>query len=154
RRDGVEVYEGVDGFEHTQAAGITVVAAGRMTGLEKRALPRMLTPWYASPSTPYFGIQALFKNVDGITDQVELDLVSNGYVGLARQSGGVNVCALTSRDALQRWGPNLDDILRQWSMENSVLAGHLRQAARIGPWMAVGPVRLGIRQLARDRTFY
>jgi flavin-dependent dehydrogenase len=90
-----------------------------------------------------------------VTDQVELDLVASGYVGLARQAdGSVNVCALTTQGTVQRWGPNLDNVLRHLVAENPVLQEHLAQAARAGHWLAVGPVRMGIRELAQGGAFY
>jgi len=83
-----------------------------------------------------------------------LDLVSSGYVGLARQISGVNLCALTDQETLQRWGPSLDDVLFHFMAENPVLQNHLKVSSRSGPWMTVGPVKLGIRRLARESTFY
>jgi flavin-dependent dehydrogenase len=141
RRAGVDVHEGEDGSGHTNEASVTVVATGRQVNK-------------TGPSDIYFGIQALFQGAMGVTDQVELDLVENGYVGLAKQSAGVNVCALASLDTLQRWGPDLNKVLAHWMDENPVLKNHLKEASRSTDWMAIGPVRLGIRQLAHDHTFY
>jgi flavin-dependent dehydrogenase len=151
RRAGVEVYEGTDGTRVSERSDITVIATGRLEQLRRKA---ELTPWYASPSTPFVGIQAAFEQVAGMTDQVELDLVDSGYVGLARQTQGVNVCALTTPEAVRRWGPDLDHVLRHFINENPILRNHLKAAKRKSDWLAVGPVRLGIRQLAKDRTFY
>lgn len=91
---GVTVkYEDYDD-RSVRSGEITVMAGGRLGALRERW---PLTPWYASPSTPYFGIQASFEDVDDVTDQVELDLIESGYVGLARQSDRlVNICALTT----------------------------------------------------------
>jgi flavin-dependent dehydrogenase len=143
RRSGVDVIEGEDGLNHLGCSSFTVIAAGRFVSAQKH-----------SRRNRYFGIQALFKNVHDVTDQVELDLVDSGYVGLARQRNGTNVCALTTKDALDHYGPSLDQVMRHFINENPVLREHLKDASRIGHWMAVGPVRLGIRQLAQDHTFY
>jgi flavin-dependent dehydrogenase len=151
RLAGVDVQEGVAGDPTKPSAEFTVVATGRLSQLRECRQP---TPWYASPSTPYFGIQAVFDQVRGVTDQVELDFLDSGYVGLARQAQGVNICALTTQDAVRRWGPDLDRVLAHFARENPVLAEHLRDARRLSPWMSVGPVQLGIRQLAEERTFY
>lgn len=140
RRSGVEVHEGMDGFSISDAAPITVIATGRRSSL--------------GSSTPLFGIQALFEDMDGITDQVELDLIRDGYVGLARQTEGVNLCALTTQHTLRRFGPDLDGVLMRFAAQNPVLAHHLRRAKRRGPWLTVGPVKLGIRRLTAPRTFY
>jgi flavin-dependent dehydrogenase len=151
RRSGVDVHEGTDGLSDQHEAGITVIATGRLSSHSAR---QRTTPWYASPSTPAFGMQALFDSVDDVTDQVELDLIRDGYVGLARQKEGVNLCALTTPETLRRWGPDLDCVLAHFAAQNPILARHLRHAQRRGPWLAVGPVRLGIRQLTTPGTFY
>jgi flavin-dependent dehydrogenase len=154
RQAGVDVQEGVDGLSQTEKTPYKVIATGRLGFLRENLSRLELTPWYASPSIPYFGIQALFENVQGVTDQVELDLVESGYVGLARQRNGINVCALTTQKTLERWGPSLDNVMAHFADENPVLQAHLKEAKRIGSWITVGPVRLGIRQLAHDHTFY
>jgi flavin-dependent dehydrogenase len=154
RRAGTEVLQGEDGSDHTEEAPFTVIATGRMGTAREQIRHGRLTPWYASPSTPYIGLQALFQNVHGISDQVELDLVESGYVGLARQPHGVNVCTLTTPDLLKRYGPSLDNVMAHFATENPVLGNHLNEASRISGWMTIGPVRLGIRQLAHGSTFY
>jgi flavin-dependent dehydrogenase len=113
-----------------------------------------LSPWYAGSQTRYFGLQAFFQGVLGVSDQVELDLVEGGYVGLIRQQEGVNACALASQETVMRRGPSLDGILRHFMEENPALRAHLQEAARTSDWLTVGPVRLGIRQLASGQTFY
>ncbi len=153
RQTGIEVIHGEDGFIHADSAPRTIVAAGRLALSREKISPDQLTPWYGSPPTLYFGIQAQFQNVHGITDQVELDLVKSGYVGLARQGNGVNVCTLTTWDTVRKFGPSLDDVMAQFAAENPVLRRHLADASRIGEWMAV-PVRLGIRRLTNGNTFY
>lgn len=131
--------------------GLTVVATGRLTQLRQHLTP---TPWYASPKTDYFGIQTLFADAEGVTDQVELDLVESGYVGLARQRDGVHLCALTTQETIEQRGPGLDQVLRHFMDENPVLRNHLKNAKRLGPWRTVGPVHLGIRRLVDPGTFY
>ncbi|MGD0461580.1 MAG: FAD-dependent oxidoreductase [Tepidisphaeraceae bacterium] len=153
RRAGAEVFEGQDGFSHAGSAPHTVVAAGRLALAKEKISPDQLSPWYGSPPTLYFGIQAQFQNVHGVTDQVELDLVESGYVGLARQGNAVNVCTLTKWDTLRRFGPSLDNVMARFASENPVLRRHLSDASRISNWIAV-PVRLGIRRLTHGNTFY
>jgi flavin-dependent dehydrogenase len=152
---GVDVRFGEDGFQSASTSPYKVIASGRQGRDPKRKSALQRSPWHASPSETYVGIQALFKDIGGITDQVELDLVPSGYVGLARQEKDqVNLCALTTATVLKRWGPSLDDVLRHFLDENPVLRSHLAGATRVGSWMAVAPVRLGVRQLAVGTTFY
>ena len=153
RRAGAEVFEGQDGFVHADSAPRTIVAAGRLALSREKISPDQLTPWYGSPPTLYFGIQAQFQNVHDVTDQVELDLVKSGYVGLARQGDGVNVCTLTTWDTVREFGPSLDSVMAHFASENPVLRRHLSDASRVGEWMAV-PVRMGIRRLTHGNTFY
>jgi flavin-dependent dehydrogenase len=153
RRAGAEVFEGEDGFNHVGSVPRTIVAAGRLALSREKISPDQLTPWYGSPPTLYFGIQAQFQNVHDVTDQVELDLVQSGYVGLARQGTGVNVCTLTTWEMLRRFGPSLDSVMAKFTGENPVLRRHLSEATRTSDWMAV-PVRLGIRRLTNGNTFY
>jgi len=146
-RSGVDVHEGEDGFAHRTESPYTVIATGRQS---LAASPRERL----RKSTDYFGIQTLFQDAEGVTDQVELDLIESGYVGLARQANGVNVCALTTRETLHRWGPDLDKVMAHFTEENPMLRHHLKAASRTRAWMAVGPVNLGIRRLSCDHTFY
>ncbi len=153
-REGVRVQHGKDGFEHVADTDYTVLATGRLPKGDPEFLEQPLSPWYAGSGVSYVGIQALFQNVQGVSDQVELDLVGSGYVGLARQKDGVNVCALTTRDAVQRLGPSLDKVLAHFMEENRALRVHLSGAQRTSTWMSVAPMRLGIRRLAGEKTFY
>jgi menaquinone-9 beta-reductase len=152
---GVDVRFGEDGFQSREPSGYAVIASGRHAAAQEGRRSGPLTPWYASSPTVYFGIQAFFKDVNGITDQVELDLIESGYVGLARQNGGlVNVCTLTTQEEVRRWGPSLDALMAHFVDENPTLRAHMEDASRVGDWLAVGPVQLGIRRLARESTFY
>jgi len=96
RDSGVEVFEGEDGTAHRNESPWLVMAAGR-------ALTR-------PPGTKrglrgaFFGVQARFDDLDGITDQVELDMIPGGYVGLVRQGRFVNVCALLDQPTLRHGG--------------------------------------------------
>lgn len=151
---GVELMWGQDGFSHLDEAPLSVIAAGRLHRDSRSLAAEPLEPWYSGSEVRYVGIQALFHETQGITDQVELDLVSSGYVGLARQQDGVNVCALTTEEELQRRGFNIDNLLRHFISENAALKRHLERAARVSPWISVGPVRMGIRKLTDKNTFY
>src|SRR5581483_10840189 len=103
----------------------------------------------------YFGIQAFFENVRDISDQVELDLIPGGYVGLTRQEGGrFNLCALLDPSWIGRCGPHLDNVLKALMQKNPVLKSHLQAARRLSGWQAVGPVTMGLRRLAEENIFY
>ena len=154
RRSGVEIIAGEDGFQDQSARAFTVIASGRLTQGPELMRQERLSPWYAGSKTRYFGLQTFFQGVQGVSDQVELDLVEGGYVGLLRQQEGVNVCALATQETVARYGPSLDGILTHFMEENPALRDHLQDATRTRDWMTVGPVRLGIRQLASGPTFY
>lgn len=148
RQEGVEVVFGADGFLAPELRRFTVVATGRKTTVEP-------SPWYADPTERYYGIQALFEGLPEVTDQVEIAFVTGGYVGFARQSPPlVNVCALITQDTLQRFGPHLDHVIDQLKIQNDRLASHLSKGKRQSQWLSVGPVRLGIRQLVSQDSFY
>lgn len=150
-QNGVDVHFEEDGTLSTVPRRYTVLASGRLTEVRHSSF----SPWYAASPIRYFGMQAYFQNVDGVSDQVELDLVESGYVGLVQQQGqGVNLCALTTQEAIHQWGPSLDHVLARFVEENVVLKRHMAGATRSSPWMSVGPVRLGIRQLTQEDTFY
>ncbi len=149
-----ELHTNEDGFHQKVADDYTVVAAGRSNDSDRLSDHKPEFPWYARSKKRYFGVQAIFDDVQGITDQVELDLVESGYVGLARQKEGVNVCALTTHEAMHTYGPSLDRLLAHFMEENPILSGHLRGSRRTNAWLAVGPVELGIRHLTGDHTFF
>lgn len=147
RSIGVEVTEGVDGFQHADGGERTVIATGRNPPpIRGRARERVSVS---------YGIQAIFNNAEGITDQVELDLIPGGYVGLSRQEAGrMNVCALVRQDQLLRYGPDLDHVLREFMKLNPRLHNHLKSARRLESWKAVGPVMMGFRHLVEGSHFF
>jgi menaquinone-9 beta-reductase len=137
REVGVDIHENENGLGHEDEARWTIQAFGR------KGSPVGLT-----------GIQAYFENMPGITNQVELDIVRGGYVGLLRQEAGVNVCALTNRAAFSETGADLDAVLETWKTQNPLLEERMRHAKRITPWLAVGPISMGMHQLTAERTFF
>jgi flavin-dependent dehydrogenase len=144
RRAGVDVHEGDDGYRHAGEARWTVMATGRSSHPEGKWNTRR-----------YYGIQAFFDDVAGVTDQVELDLVPGGYAGLNRQENGLtNICCLISQTQILEHGPDLDHLLRTLAEGNPMLLSHLRDARRQSSWQAVGPVAMGFRQLVSAETFY
>jgi len=152
---GVDVHMGTDGFQQKDISDYRVIAAGRQSYRREHEKIKQLTPWYARSSDEYFGMQAFFEDVPTVTDQVELDLITSGYVGLSRVTPSrVNVCTLTTRKTINQWGPSLDCVLYHFMNENPVLRNHLQGSKRVGEWISVGPVELGIRRLTQDRTFY
>src|SRR5258706_7826705 len=152
-REGTHVQHNKDGFDQPRG-DYTVIATGRLPKGDPGFLTRRLSPWYAGSEVSYVGIQAFFQDVTGVSDQVELDLIESGYVGLARQNEGVNVCALTTPEAIESHGPSLDQVLAHFVEENPLLQTHLRDAKRVSSWLSIAPVRLGIRQIAADKTFF
>ena len=141
-RAGVQVHDGEDGMPHRKQSGWMVMATGRQCRARVRA-------------QSYYGVQAVFRNVIGITDQVELNMISGGYVGMNRLTmRDVNVCALIHQSFLQRHGPNLDALLRVSLSLNPSLRQHLAGAERARAWKSVGPVIMGMRRLTSDRTIF
>jgi flavin-dependent dehydrogenase len=139
RAAGVTVCEVSDGRAHEGEAEWTIYAAGRQPG----------------PGVRYYGLQTIFENAEGVTDQVEIDLVKAGYVGLARQEDGrVNVCALTTRQSFQESGPSEDEVLAGWMAQNPLLGKRLAGANRVSSWAAVGPVCMGLHRLSEPRRLF
>jgi flavin-dependent dehydrogenase len=152
RASGVAVFEGVDGFAAREPSGWTVVASGRGPTFDPKDSTLAAR---ALLINPYFGIQAFFDDAIGIGDQVELDILSDHYVGLVRQDRDrVNVCALVSQKFLREHGPSLDNALRDLMKVHPPLRSHLRAARRVAAWQSAGPVLIGRRRLIRGRTFY
>jgi len=148
---GVQTFEGQDGFSAPDRAAWTVVATGR------KPHPACSHPLPKGEGRVrrYYGLQAVFEDVSGISDQVELDLVPGGYVGLVREdSARVNVCALTTQRTLKTFGPSPDQVLREWVLLNPVLRKHFASARRVTPWQSIGPVVMGIKTLAKESTLY
>ena len=136
---GAHIAQGIEGLRHVRHAGWMIIAYGRR----------------AIPGKAYYGIQALFENMNGVTDQVELDLFPGGYVGLVQQEQGlVNLCALTIQDELKQPGQSLDALLKTWTTKNPLLAQRMSTAKRVSPWQAVGPVVMGLRRLTEPELFY
>ena len=161
---GVVIQEGADGFSNVNENARTVIATGRaLTPASVPSAPpspqergqgrRHGEPRVRGPF--FYGIQAYFQNIPAVTDQVELDFISGGYVGLSRQEDGmVNLCALIAQNMMRQYGPDPGDILGQCAEENAVLRAHLKNAVRVSDWSAVGPVAMGMRQLTRDGDFF
>lgn len=143
-REGVDVITGEDGFAHRGEAPWTVIAAGRVHRGERSTLT----------GVRYVGVQALFSDVEGISNQVELDLIPSGYVGFARQSGGTTLCALTTEAEVLACGSDLDSLVKRFMTQNPEIRRHLHEAKRSSPWLTAGPVQLGIRRLTAPKTFY
>lgn len=142
RAVGVEVHEATRAPE-TLDAEWRIVATGRAPHPP------------AAAGEAYFGLQAFFTDVPDITDQVELDIVNSGYVGLVRQGlEQVNVCALTTRTIFETAGATLDDVLKIWLKQNPLLHQRLQGARRVSAWLAVGPVTMGVQQLTGARTLF
>ena len=147
---GVDVREGQFGAPSAQPeeASYTVIAAGRTF---RHTAP---DPTTRSQTPAFYGFEAFFENVDGISDQIELDMIPGGYIGIVRQDNAVNVCGLVDLDTFRRAGANLDDAMRFFSASNPLLQQRMRSANRVSDWQSVGPVRIGKRRLVDGHTFF
>jgi len=130
-----------DGMRHRDDGDWTILATGRTKTLPGKPL--------------FYGMQAFFDGVSGMTDQIELDMIPGGYFGLALQEDGLtNVCGLVNQKTLREAGPDLDQAMRQFAMRNPLLGQRLKSASRRTAWQATGPVTMGLRELAQGQTFY
>ena len=138
RAEGVCVEHRQVALETLASSPMTVVASGRAP----------------KPGTAYYGIHAFFDDVPALADQVELHLLSGGYVGLSRQTKErVTLCALLDAAPL-RAAPTLDELLKALMRANPLLARRLRDARRVSVWQAVGPVVMGMRRLTQGRALF
>ncbi len=77
------------------------------------------------------------------------------YVGLVASSADrCSLAFVVHRDRLARCGNSADDQLSALLQENAGFRSLLQSAARVGPWLASGPLAPGIRQVYRDGRFF
>jgi len=150
REVGVDVLEGVKGVATPlpEEAPYTIIAAGRSF----RHASENATTDRRAPN--FYGFQTFFSDVDGIDDQIELDLIPGGYIGIVRQDESVNVCGLVDQKTMAHAGPNLDEALRYFMRGNPLLRRRFQHAKRIQSWQTIGPVRIGYRCLTAPNQFF
>ena len=87
-----------------------------------------------------FALVAHFAGVDGIGDQGEMHVASDGYVGLADVGHGVtNVALVVPAAVMPRANGDAGGFLQQWLMAQPHLAARFRRAERVEPVRIAGP---------------
>jgi menaquinone-9 beta-reductase len=118
---------------------------------ETGALPTQMQRVAVQPED-VFGFKAHFRNVSLAADVLPLVPFAGGYAGMVHTSGGrVNLSCCVRRDALARVRerhpgmPAGEAVLAALVAENSVARSAMASAERVGPWLACGPLRPGVR---------
>jgi len=115
-------------------ARYVVLADGKATLGSRRPAP-----------TGDFGVQASFADVDGSRDVIELFGLRGCYCGLAAIEADLWNLALSVPAArLRQAGGHLDELLDEFTAENSALRGRLSKAKRIGAWQTSPLPRFGV----------
>jgi 2-polyprenyl-6-methoxyphenol hydroxylase-like FAD-dependent oxidoreductase len=134
-----------DNTTHTLRPSFVLVADGKSA---------LLGPGHATPPpTGDFGIKAHFVNVAGPRDTIELFAARRRYGGLAAIEGGRwNAAFAVSGESLRRHRGDVEALFREVVAENPTLAGRLKQAERVGRWLAAPLPRFAVRDEWPDRV--
>lgn len=145
-----------DGVQVTLRTRCVVAAHGSW---ETGALPTQMQRVAAQPEDG-FGFKAYFRNVSLAADVLPLVPFAGGYAGLVHTSGGrVNLSCCVRRDALARMRerhpgmPAGEAVLAGLLAENPIARRAMASAERVGPWLACGPLRPGIRPRYRGGMY-
>jgi flavin-dependent dehydrogenase len=106
------------------------------------------SPEKSARPTGDLGVKGIFENVQGgEEDAIELFGLRGRYGGLAPIESGRRNAAFSIPVALAaRFRGDLDRMMRKVISENPVLNGRLRNARRIGDWMASPLPRFGVQR--------
>ncbi|HWI14198.1 MAG TPA: FAD-dependent oxidoreductase, partial [Burkholderiales bacterium] len=145
-----------DGVRLTLSTRCVVAAHGSW---ETGALPTQ-TRRAAARREDAFGFKAYFRNVSLAADVLPLMPFAGGYAGIVHTSGGrVNLSCCVRRDALARMRerhpgiPAGEAVLAGLLEENTIARRAIASAERVGPWLACGPLRPGVRSRYRDGIY-
>jgi flavin-dependent dehydrogenase len=107
-----------------------------------------------------FGFKAYFRNVSLAADVLPLVPFAGGYAGIVHTSGGrVNLSCCVRRDVLTRMRelhpgiPAGEAVLAGLLAENRIARRAMASAERVGPWLACGPLRPGVRPSYRGGMY-
>ncbi len=128
-------------------AAHAVAADGRDRGLARRFGPGSTAPGAraAGAARRPFGIQAFFEAPATSPRTVEVHFAAFGYLGLQPVGDGlVTACALVHPEA-DGTARTPDALVERFKAESEAIAGRLRGALRVSPWLAVGGLRFGAR---------
>jgi 2-polyprenyl-6-methoxyphenol hydroxylase-like FAD-dependent oxidoreductase len=99
----------------------------------------------APAATGDFGIKCHFENVDGPPSGIELFGTCRTYGGLAPIEGGRwNTAFSVPASALRASSGDLDALFARLADGNPLLRARLREARRVGPWLASPLPRFGV----------
>ncbi|HUQ27597.1 MAG TPA: NAD(P)/FAD-dependent oxidoreductase [Usitatibacter sp.] len=119
----------------------------------------LLTPRVEPRASDLLGFKARFSAADLPDGLMPLVLFPGGYGGLVRtDSNEVSFSCCIRRDALgecrARFNGTAGEALLSHAMAHCrALRETLEAAQREGPWLSAGPIRPGIREIARDGLF-
>lgn len=142
-------YGAPPGSETNVTADRIVAADGR-----RSVIQRFLDPGGGDPSrsTPgsWFGLKRHLGDPSGrLRERVELHLFRGGYAGLGPvESSGLNLCLLTTVSTLRACGGSADRLVESRVMSNPRARESLEGVQAAGDWLAVGPLRFGVRRPA------
>ncbi len=123
----------------TLDADLVVAADGRHSHL---AFGLGLSAFATRPQRWAYG--ALYTGVTGLTQQGEMHIRTNGYVGVAPlPDGTANVCAV--REWRRGMTPLGGDVLGRAIATNPLLAGRFAGAERVSPVATLGPLAVECR---------
>lgn len=84
-----------------------------------------------------FGMKAHFRNIDAPTDAIEIFGVGGHYGGIAPVGGGVfNFSFSVPAARIHRFRGDFEALLQEITRENRELSRQMRNAQRIGEWLA------------------
>jgi flavin-dependent dehydrogenase len=133
--------------EELLEAKVVVAADGRRSLLSRQLHPRLGDPTRTGPGS-WFGLRThLAAPDDRLERRVEVHLFNGGYVGLAPVEGSrINLCMLTTADALRSSGGSPDALLGRRLTANPAVHEAIHDLRRAGPWSSCGPLRFGPRR--------
>jgi flavin-dependent dehydrogenase len=153
---GMQVRDvGSRGAGRTIRAAVVAAADGRGSVLARSLHPELGDPTRSRPRS-WFGLKIHLDLDPGRLDgQVQLHLFDGGYAGVGSvENGRVNLCLLTTVEALRACGGAPDRLLRERILANPSARDLLAGAEPLGPWSSVGPLRFGVRRPIRAGALF
>lgn len=134
---------------HGLRARLVVAADGRRSLLVRHLHPELGDPARSGPRS-WFGLKRHLVSTDpGLGGRVELHGFPAGYAGLAEiEDGRLNLCLLTTLDALRRCAGSAEQLVARLVMQNPAARERLERTRPDGAWMTIGPLRFGVRRPA------
>jgi flavin-dependent dehydrogenase len=146
---------GTRGSGRTIRAAVVAAADGRGSVLARSLHPELGDPTRSRPRS-WFGLKIhLDLDPARLDGHVQLHLFDGGYAGVGSvERGRVNLCLLTTVEALRACGGAPDRLLRERILDNPSARDLLAGAEPMGPWSSVGPLRFGVRRPTRAGALF